>query len=194
MAVVATRGLPRPSALAPKVGKLYGANTTFNWAHEGKEQSFAFILLDNSQQELFRSEVNGRTFSYPASAPALLPGQVYFWTVQPLGGVLSNEPSALVGFIMVSPNQRQEIEKQLAKFPGDSYDASLSRAHVFTDYRLWYDAIAAYTNLIARYPNRSDLYEQRGTIYWQLEVTKSLAEDDFACAEKVQHATKSPGH
>ena len=86
--------------------------------------------------------------------------------------------------------QRQEIEKKLANFPGDSYQARLARAQVFTDARLWYDALDAYTELIERYPSRAELYENRGTIYAQLSRTQELAQADFSRAEKARDEEK----
>jgi hypothetical protein len=40
----------------------------------------------------------------------------------------------------------------------------------------------AYSDLIAKYPDRENLYEMRGTLYDQLPETESLADADFARA------------
>lgn len=194
MAVGATRGLPPPVALAPCLGKLYGANPVFAWRYDRKPQKSFFVLTDDAQTEVFRAEASGPEYRYPSGAPPLQPGKTYFWTVEVQSPIFGATTSAPVGLLVVTPAQREEIKNKLARFPGDAYDASLARARILTGARLWYDALTAYADLISRYPDRSELYEQRGTIYAQVDATKPLAEDDFARAEKLQRETKSPDH
>ena len=186
MVAGATRGMPRPTALAPKLGKLFGGNPLFQWSYPGKAQKFMFVLLDDSQIELLRAEVNGTDFRYPASAPQFVPGKTYFWTVEPAASMLA-EPSSPVGFVALPTTQRQELEQHFASIKStDAYAAACERAQLYTDQRLWYDAIGAYTDLIAKYPDRAELYERRGTIYAQFEATQSLAEKDFAKADELR--------
>jgi hypothetical protein len=197
MVVGATRGLvPHPHlvALAPRLGKLYGAHPVFAWSCDLQVPKSFFILTDDEQTEVFRAEADGTEYRYPDHAPGLLPGKTYFWRVQVQSAVFGTTASAPVGVLVVSPPQRDEIEKKLAQCPGDSYDAAQARARVFTNYRLWYDALASYKDLIARYPNRSELYQERGTIYAQINATMNLATDDFGRAENLQHGTKSSGN
>lgn len=190
MVVGATRGLPQPVALAPRLGKVYGLTPVFAWSFEGKAAKFIWILTDTTPSEPFRKEVTGTQFQYPAEAPALEPGKTYFWTVQSPLGMLGATTSAPVGFVVVSAAQRAEIEKALAQIAAaDPYERDLARARVFTDHRLWYDAIAAYTDLIARFPDRAELYEARGMIYSQLDSGKSQAEADFSRADKLLEAS-----
>ena len=185
--VGATRGLARPVALAPRLGKLYGAQPLFAWSYEGEKRRFVFVLRDDTQEEIYRAEVDSTEFRYPEDAPALEPGKTYFWAVELSSGIFGSSPSAPAGFLVLSPSQQEEIQQELAQIAGhDTYQAALARARVFTDYRLWYDAIAAYTDLIARYPERAELYEKRGTVYAQLEVTHALADEDFARADQLQ--------
>jgi hypothetical protein len=185
--LVATRGLPRPVALAPRLGKLLGTTPEFAWSYAGESRGFVFVVRDAAQQEVFRAPVTGNTFRYPKDAPALKPEKTYYWTVELPSAFFGPRSSAPAGLLVVSPSQREEIEKKLAQLTGDSYETSLSRARVFTDSRLWYDALAAYTDLITCYPDHSELYEQRGTIYAQLDVTQKLAEQDFKLADELRH-------
>lgn len=193
MVVGATRGLPRPVALAPRLGKLYSPAPLFEWSYEGKAKDFVFILRDDAREEIFRSEVSGTRFPYPSGAPRLQPGKTYFWAVEPVSGVLGAVPSAPVGFLVVAQAQRDEIERDLAKVSSpDDYSRGLGRARVFTEHRLWYDTVSAYTDLIARHPDRAELYDERGMILAQLEVTKELAGQDLARAEELQHGGSPP--
>jgi hypothetical protein len=185
----ATRGMSRPVALAPRLGKLYGDQPTFSWKFEGKAKSFLFVLEDDARTELFRAEVTGYEYRYPATAPALQPGKTYFWTVEVASAMFGGEPSAPAGLLLLNAAQRAEVEKELAAaaFP-DAYQSGLARARAFRDRRLWYDALDAYSGLIARFPDRAELYEQRGMIYAQFDATKPLGEKDFAREEELQNA------
>lgn len=187
MVVGATRGLPHPVALAPRLGKLFGTTPEFAWSYAGESREFVFVVRDDAQEEVFRAQVTGNIFRYPEDAPAFRPEKTYFWTVEvssPILGSSASDPSA---FLIVSEGQKEEIEKALARATSpDPFEAGLARARVLTDYRLWYDVLAAYGYLIARYPDRAELYEQRGTIYAQLKVTGKLAEQDFNRAEELE--------
>lgn len=184
-AVGATRGLSTPVPLAPRLGKVYGGRPVFSWSYKGRGESFVFVLWSDAQEELFRAQVTGRSYPYPNEAPRLEPGKTYLWTVQSSLGLVGG-PSVPAGFIVIGPEQQQEVEKVLAAIiGGEPYQARIARARVLTDNRLWYDAVAAYTELIARYPNRAQVYEERGMIYAQLEVTKDLAEADFVKVEEL---------
>jgi len=188
MVAGATRGGPRAAALAPRLAKLYGSTPVFRWNYPGQAGKFIFVLRDDSDAELLRTEVSGTAFRYPASAPPLAPGRTYFWTVEPVVVMLA-EPSAPVGFVVIPAAQREETDHRLAKLKTDNaYAAACERAQILTDQRLWYDAIGAYTDLIAQYPDRAELYENRGAIYVQLEVTQALADQDFVRADELQAA------
>ena len=185
MVVGATRGANPIVPLVPHLGKLYGAHPTFAWSYEDKAAKFVFLLTDDAQAEVYRAEVSGTRFHYPASAPSLQDGKIYFWSVSTPISLVGSNSSYPSGLLVVSTVQRQEIDKKLAEFPGDSYEDGVARAHVFTDARLWYDALDAFTELIERYRSHAELYEDRGTIYAQLTCTQALAEADLARAEKV---------
>jgi hypothetical protein len=84
--------------------------------------------------------------------------------------------------IVVGASERAQLESAISQISGDGFDADVARAKFFFDQRLWYDALTAYSDLIAKYPNRSNLYEMRGTLYDQIPETESLADADFAHA------------
>jgi hypothetical protein len=186
-AVGATRGFPQPQALAPYLGKLYGASALFAWSYPGKARDFILRITDEKEAEVFHAEVSGTAYRLPETAPRLEPDKSYSWTVEVTPALFGTNPSEPVEFVEVSQAERREIEKSLKKIKGrDPYQAGLARAKVFTDHRLWYDAIGAYTELISRYPERAEPYEQRGTIYAQIDATEPLAEQDFARADELE--------
>jgi hypothetical protein len=186
MVAGATRGWPGATPLAPRLAKLYGRNPLFRWSYPGEMLKFVFVLIDESHAELLRTDVSGTEFRYPATAPQFAGGKTYFWTVEP-ATILPALPSSPVGFVVMPVTQRQQLEQHLLSIKAaDGYAAACQRAQVFTDQRLWYDAIGAYTDLIAKYPDRAELYERRGTIYAQFETTQPLARKDFARADEFE--------
>jgi hypothetical protein len=190
MVVGATRGEHPVVPLAPHLGKLYGAHPVFAWSYDDTAAKFTFVLSGETNTDIFRAEVSGTQFRYPANAPALKDGAIYFWSVSTPTSLVSSAASFPSGIQVVSAEERMEIDRKLANIPGDAYEARVARAQVFTDARLWYDAIDAYNALIARFPDHEELYELRGTIYAQLACTQSLAEDDLARAEKAGEEKK----
>jgi hypothetical protein len=186
VAVAGTRRLPPPLvALAPKLGKMYGAEPLFAWRYQGTGHRFTLIIRDDQYAKVFRAEVNGTQFAYPAGGQRFEAGKTYSWTAEPAGG----EPCEPARFLVVSPDEQSKIDKALAQITAkDLYYSGLARAKVFTDHRLWYDTIGAYTELIARYPKRAELYQLRGAIYDQIVATKPLADEDFARADQLSAA------
>src|SRR5277367_287031 len=180
MVVGATRGEHPVVPLAPHLGKLYGAHPSFAWSYDDAAAKFAFVITDEADVEVFRAQVSGTRFRYPANAPALQDGKTYFWTVSTPTSPVSSASSYPSGILVVTAPERIEIDKKLAEISGNGYEAGVARAQVFTDARLWYDAIDAYNALIERFPDRAELYERRGTIYAQLTCTQSLAEEDLS--------------
>jgi hypothetical protein len=182
----ATRGLggPRPPViLAPHLAKLHGASPLFAWRHNGER--FAFVLSDELGQDVHSAEVTGHSYAWPASAPRLADGKTYLWSVRPLSGSATSLAS-MAAVVVVTPAEREEIDKSTVgtKAP-DPYREGLTRAQVLVDKRVWYDALGAYSDLIARFPDRPEAYERRANLFAQLAVTQEQAEEDFARADAL---------
>jgi len=189
MVVGATRSLTRPTALAPRLARVYDLTPVFFWSSTGDTDKLLFVLEDEARREIFQKEVQGSSFRYPSDAPRLEPGKTYFWSVAILLGALGSVQSDRVGFLVLSPAERKAVEKEVVQVSSvDAFQQALNRARVLTNHRLWYDAVAAYTDLITRFPNRDELYEERGTIYAQIEATHALSDQDFAMADRLTAA------
>lgn len=172
----ASRGAgPTVFLYAPQLTKLYTLTPTFCWKSGLKTKAFFFRLFDADGEVTYENHTPDFRLQYPASAPPLEPGTTYIWTVQGGLGLLGGG-SLPVHFIVLNSEERAALEKQLAGA------GAMKRAAIFTDKRLWYDAIQAYTELIAQHPDVADLYEKRGNIYDQIPATQDLAQADF---EKV---------
>jgi hypothetical protein len=185
-----TRGLTlaSPKALAPHLGKYYGASPLFAWSYPGKYANFSLAITNDDGAELFRVEVDGAsTYHLAADAVHFQPGQVYAWTVETLQTSMASQPSDPVRFTVVDDTERAKIDDELKKIPaGDSYESAMARAKVFIDHRLWYDAVGALDEVIAAHPGQPKPYELRGKIYEQVDATASLADDDLRHAKELR--------
>jgi Domain of Unknown Function (DUF928) len=181
----ASRGTAIPSAtlLAPRRAKLYGATALFPWSFTGHNEGYVIVVTDEDETQIVHQQVKDSSYHLDAAKANLQPDQVYYWRVQVLPNTLASEP---LEFVVVTAQERAAIDKDIAAIPaGDAYQSGLARARIFTDHRLWFDALGAYDELIAKFPSRAELYEDRGTIYAQIPVTKSLSEADFAHAAQL---------
>jgi hypothetical protein len=194
---------------------------TWSYPQPQREETW-LVLTDQSGAEIFRRAIGpaerqfsltnfqadtGNAFHGSVSLPGstssgeridieLVAAKTYSWRVQldfPTGPIAS----APAGFIVVSEKENQEIEAALRGIRRDEsaeglYRSLLLRARVFTKFRLWYNASGAYTELIARYPSRAELYEDRGQIYAQLPATRQLADEDFSRADELEVGKATP--
>ncbi len=179
--VGATRGIEPapPFPLAPFLGKALGPQPTFRWDNPGKAKEFVFVLTDELGREVLRKTVAESRYRY--DGPPLDPGQIYEWSVQTSAGA-----SGAVAFRLADAKERQQVEAALAKLKAGSYEAALARARALAEHRLWYEAVDAYSILIAQYPDRAEAYEERGAIYSQTPRTEPAAAADFARADVLQ--------
>jgi Domain of Unknown Function (DUF928) len=181
----ATRGIGASmTLLAPRSARLYGGHPVFQWSYPAQATNFIFELFDEKDTLLYKTRGNARTLRYPESAPPLQPGAVYQWTVRPEGGVLGGASETLK-FTRVPQTEIAAISRELEKTGTKEKSDVLRAAQIFTDHRLWFDAVQAYTDLIKSYPQDPELYEKRGTIYDQIPATAELADQDFATAAQL---------
>jgi hypothetical protein len=184
-----SRGAAFPSATlyAPQLAKFYGGAALFQWASEGKNDGYVLLITDEDETQIVKQPVKESRYRLPSEQNKLQPGETYYWRVQVLPSATAGDS---LGIKVVSKTERLAIDKALAAAHGaDAYQTGLARARVFTDHRLWFDAVGAYTELIEKYPDRAEAYDQRGKIYAQVEATSKLADADAArAAALVQSA------
>jgi hypothetical protein len=178
-----TAAIPSATLLAPKRAKFYGASALFPWTFAGHNEGYVIIVTDEDETQLIHQQVKEPHYLFDPAKAKLRPGETYYWRVQVLPNPLASEP---LEFVIVSAEEHQDIDNEIAAIPsGDPYQAAFARARVFADHRLWFDALGAYTDLIAKYPNNPEPYEDRGAIYAQISTTKSLSEADLATAARL---------
>jgi hypothetical protein len=170
--------------LAPHFCRVFAAHPVFHWSHSSQAQSFEFSLLDDKQNVVYRAHVSGRELRYPDDAPPLEPGAMYGWNVKPEAALLGGA-SATYRFSRLPQAELDQIAKQLQQIGSDE-SKRLERAQLFTDRRLWFDTVQELSDAIRAHPQQADLFERRGTIYDQIPATRTLAEEDFAIADKLR--------
>jgi hypothetical protein len=166
------------------MGKAYSLTPNFYWSTDDAQAEFTFRITQPSSgsgDPLYEAKVVGGHFTYPADAPALAPGGTYVWTVSPLVDMLGKPASA--SFLIVGGNERETVAAALAAAQAAS-DPAAATAKVYTDMRLWFDALAAYSALIDKFPTRAEFYQARADLYDQLPSTTALADADAAKAHK----------
>jgi Domain of Unknown Function (DUF928) len=184
-----SRGASFPSATlyAPKLAKFYGGAALFQWTADGKNDGYVLLITDEDETQIVKQPVKDAHYKWTAEQNKLKAGETYYWRVQVLPSATAGDS---LGIKVVSAIERQAIDKALAGVQGaDAYKTGLARAKIFTDHRLWFDAIGAYTELIEKYPTRADLFEQRGKIYAQVDATSKLAEADSVRAADLNKSS-----
>jgi Domain of Unknown Function (DUF928) len=177
-----TAAIPSAVLLAPHRAKFLGQSATFDWSFTGHNEGYVLSITDEDETQLVHLQLKEPHFRFDVPATKFRPGQTYYWRVQVLPNPLASEP---LEFEVISVEEQQAIANAIAAIPStDPYRSALAKAQILTDHRLWFDALGAYDDLIAKYPDHSELYDQRGAIYAQIPATKSLSETDFARADK----------
>jgi Domain of Unknown Function (DUF928) len=168
---------------APTMGKSYTLTPTFSWRSDDPKGEYTLRVSQpgTGADALYETKVVGDHFTYPADAPALKPGETYVWKVQPTVDMLGGPASA--SLVIVGGTEREAIDAALAKAKTDS-DPAAAAAKGYTDMRLWFDAVSAYSGLIDRFPDRSEFYQARAYLYDQLPATWALADADAAKIHK----------
>ena len=178
-----TAAVPSATLLAPHRAKFYGACADFLWSFAGHSEGYVLLITDEDETQIVRQQVKDNRYRFAGASDKLQPGTLYFWRVQVLPNTLASEP---LEFVVVSPDERQAIDRAIAAVPGgDLYESTLSRAHIFVEHRLWFDALGAYNDLVSKYPNRAELYEDRAAIYAQIPSTKAFSDADSARASEL---------
>jgi hypothetical protein len=177
-----TAAIPSAILLAPHRAKFLGQSANFDWSFTGHNEGYILIITDEDETQLLHQQLKETHYRLDPAATKFQPGQIYYWRVQVLPNPLASEP---LEFEVVSAEEQQAIANAIAAIPTtDPYQSAMARAQILTDHRLWFDALGAYDDLIAKYPDHSELYDQRAAIYAQVPSTKSLAEADAAHANK----------
>ena len=174
--------------LAPVMGRSFTVYPHFYWSSAKQGTDYEFVLRDSSLKELVRLNTASSDVIYPKTAPPLLPGKTYYWSIESESGDVKST-SSMVGIQIISGEERSSVEAGLAALDlKNDYESSLDAARLLTNFRLWYDVIDRYNNLSVKYPNNEKVLENRGVIYSQIQATQDLAAEDFSEVDRLQSA------
>ncbi len=159
IAAGATRGPLRPTA--PYEGLAYSPLPYFAWTPSPGATSYHFILRDGPESQspiVFETDVKDGWFSYPSTAPALVPGTLYSWRVS-TAGVMERKQGPSVTFFVLAGDDSTQVKRALEKgkltAPKTSAD-KLRQAKVFEEFGVWYDAFRIASEIVHAEPNNTD--------------------------------------
>ncbi|MGI9101652.1 MAG: DUF928 domain-containing protein [Terriglobales bacterium] len=172
-------------ALAPRLARVY-SRPRFYWRAAAAVRQVSVLVTDEDGNEVFHDVASGTEYQYPADAPAFKPGSIYYWSVQADPPSGATTPSEVVGFVVVTGEEREEMEASLRKLDGlaDS-EAALARARAYRDAGLWYETVAGFTDLIRARPSDARLYRERAEVFAQIPATIDQATADQQKADAL---------
>jgi len=162
---------------APHKARIYTLRPAFSWRGDPAAQ-YKVHIQNVTGAFAWDRDVTGSSLAYPTDAPPLEPGDTYLWHVDPVSPLLGPPPPAAM-LVVLGGTERVQLESEISQIPGTGFDADQGRTRSFFNHRLWYDAVMLSSDLIAKYPDRQDLYEMRGMLYYQLPETEALADADL---------------
>ncbi len=177
----ASRGIGAVTLFAPNKGLAYSLHPTLQWSGS-PDTKYKLEIEDLAAHTTFNVTVEGTSFTYPETAAPLKPSNTYSWKVAPEVELMGGSSDSVL-MVIVGGAEREQIAAALAAITQTAEGGDRARAQVYYDNRIWYDAVQAYSILIASHPQDAELHRMRGNIYDQVEVTQKLANQDFAAAK-----------
>ena len=175
----ASRGAGQKLALyAPHKAKIYTLRPAFSCKCD-PTAAYKVHVQDITGAFAWDRDVTGTSLAYPADAPPLTPGGTYLWKVDPVSPLLGPPPPAAM-ILVLGGAERTQLDAAISQLQGTGTDLDMARTRLFFNQRLWYDAVMTCSDLIAKFPHRSDLHEMRALLYYQLPETEALADADLA--------------
>src|SRR5271170_259305 len=168
----ASRGIGPVQLFAPVKGRAYSLLPSFQWSGS-PDTKYKLAIEDVAAHTTYDASVEGNSFTYPQTAPALKPGTTYSWKVQPEVDIMG-APSTSALIVIVGGPEREQIAASLAAITLTGFEGEKARAQVYIDKRIWYDAASAYSTLIASHPYDPELRQMRGTLYNSVPATEKL--------------------
>jgi hypothetical protein len=181
----ASRGSRTPLPIGPRLARVYSPEPVLTWDFAGPTDTpFTVRLYNEDDEPVAEATVTGRSYRYGSQGPSLRAGRTYHWTVEVTG--MPQSRSEMTGLSMVEAAERAAVAARLASAPADDKAGPLARARIFVEYRLWYDALAAYDAAIAATPASAEAHEGRGELLAQLPAFQTLADAAFSTADALR--------
>lgn len=185
---LAVRGKLRgPTLLSPREGRLLTATPNFQWM--GMEGQASTVKVFGPQGVIWSVENVATTqITYPASAPALKPGESYSWSVERRGEVVEKTSLKIAG-----SDESRRIQEQLAAIDDNTglsrTTAAVLKGNLLIAREYYYDAREALLSAAKTDPDEPTLRFLLGEVYNKTGL-KTLAQEEFSEAQLL--ATKKP--
>ncbi len=179
-------GSPPPRILSPRETRVLPGPMTFEWAGPPRPD-YSVRVMDPQGPVWEQAGVPRRPLSYPASAPPLVAGARYRWTLEAPG-----QPAQETGFDVLAEADAARIRAALADLASSGDGGSspaLVRAGLFFREGLYADARRELTTAIAQDPDEPTLRQLLGYVYDRVGLI-DLAAQEFDEAEFL--ATRKP--
>lgn len=185
---LAVRGKLRgPTLLSPREGRLLTATPNFQWM--GMEGQPSTVKLFGPQGVIWSAENVATTqIAYPASAPALKPGESYAWSAERRGA-----PAEKATFKIANSDDSRSLQEQIAAVDANTglskTTAAVLKGNMLIAREHYYDAREILLNAAKADPDEPTLHFLLGEVYDKTGL-KSLAQEEFSEAQLL--STKKP--
>jgi tetratricopeptide (TPR) repeat protein len=156
-----------PVLVSPRNGvTVMTTRPTFTWLTVDGAKGY-MIQIRRQGGAFIRLESPDTTFTLPASAPALMPGETYTWTVAPMG---AGRPTREQPFTVIGGTEYAAVQNDLLALADNDLDPFTDglflAVTIYSDAGLFYEAAAALTFLEASgSPLSAQAWLLRGEIY-----------------------------
>jgi hypothetical protein len=139
---------------------------TFAWSAVKGASSYKVRLWNDEDQVIWQSEAQNTSLAYPADAVALKPEIDYLWTVTTSVGDTLFKGEGL--FRVLDAQKIEAVKTEIAALEADKDSdeavTGVLRAEVYARNELWDDAILAYQQLQAKFPDSEDIRDGLNTL------------------------------
>lgn len=156
----------------PRNSKITSSRPHFAWNSAGDFDEFK-VVVRSSEGEIWSETTTNTEIAYPADAPALRPGETYFWQVEG-EDMLDVATSPLVSFEVLSDDELAAIEKGKAQINELFDGASVSSGQLYMIGSMYVkqgliaDAITTFKQIAESNPTAAMPHEILGKLYYEI--------------------------
>jgi len=180
VALAVRGGKHPPTLISPRESKLVTELPTFKWM--GMDMQPGTLRVYGSEGLLWTAENIALTqIKYPASAPRLMPGVEYSWSIEK-----KSFPPEKVRFKILTPEEAKPVQEQLKSLESaggiPKTTRAILKANLLISHELFYEAREILTEAVAADPDEPAIHLLLGETYDKTGL-KSLALDEYGEAQ-----------
>lgn len=180
VALAVRGGKHPPTLISPRETKMLTDSPTFKWM--GMEMQTGTLRLHGPEGVLWSAENIALTqIKYPPSAPRLMPGAEYSWSIEKKGF-----PPEKARFTILTPGQAKPVQEQLKSLEGaggiSKTTLTVLKAGLFLSHGLFYEAREILAEAVTADPDEPTVHLLLGETYEKTGL-KSLALEEYGEAQ-----------